>query len=68
VLELVTTFEEVNNLKLNYKIGPRRPGDTIRIYGDVSKANKFLNWRTEKTLKEALRDAWRWEKKLELKK
>lgn len=68
VLELVNTFEKVNDLKLNYKIGPRRPGDTVKIYGDVSKANKVLNWKTEKTLEEALRDAWRWEQKLAQKK
>jgi UDP-glucose 4-epimerase len=64
VLELITTFEKVNDLKLNYTIGPRRAGDTIKIYGDVTKANELLNWKTEKTLEEALRDAWRWECKL----
>ncbi|MGR3812333.1 UDP-glucose 4-epimerase GalE [Jiulongibacter sp. NS-SX5] len=64
VLELVQTFEKVNDLKLNYKIGPRRSGDTVKIYGDVSKANKLLNWKTQKSLEEALKDAWRWEQKL----
>ncbi len=68
VMELVKTFEKVNNLKLNYSIGPRRPGDTVKIYGDVSKANKILNWHTEKTLEDSLRDAWRWEQKLASKK
>lgn len=64
VLELIQTFEEVNDLKLNYKIGPRRLGDTVKIYGDVSKAKKELGWQTELTLEDALRDAWRWEQKL----
>ncbi len=64
VLELVHTFEKVNNLKLNYKIGPRRPGDTVKIYGDVSKANRLLGWKTEKSLEDALEDAWRWEQKI----
>ena len=68
VMELVKTFEKVNNLQLNYSIGPRRPGDTVKIYGDVSKANKILNWHTEKTLEDSLRDAWRWEQKLARKK
>lgn len=64
VLELVKTFEKVNDLKLNYSIGNRRDGDTVKIYGDVTKANKVLNWKTEKTLEDALRDAWKWECKL----
>jgi UDP-glucose 4-epimerase len=64
VLELINTFEKVNNIKVNYKIGPRRAGDTVKIYGDVSKANNVLNWKTEKSLEDALKDAWRWEQKL----
>lgn len=68
VLELIETFEKVNDLKLNYKIGPRRSGDTVKIYGDVTKAKKELNWQTELTLEDALRDAWRWEQKIANKK
>ncbi len=64
VLELINTFEKVNDLKLNYKIGPRRPGDVEKIYGEVTKAEKILNWKTQKSLDESLADAWRWEQKL----
>lgn len=64
VLELINIFEEVNNLKLNYEIGPRRSGDVIQIYGDVEKAAKVLKWKTEKTLNESLKDAWAWQQKL----
>ncbi|MFT7435102.1 MAG: UDP-glucose 4-epimerase [Psychromonas sp.] len=64
VMELIKAFESVNDLKLNYKIGPRRAGDTVKIYGDVRKANDLLKWKTEKSLEEALADAWKWEQKL----
>jgi UDP-glucose 4-epimerase len=64
VLQLIDTFEKVNELKLNYKIGPRRPGDTVKIYGDVSKAKNILGWETKLTLEDAMKDAWRWEQKL----
>jgi UDP-glucose 4-epimerase len=64
VLEIIQTFEKVNNLKLNYKMGPRRDGDVEKIYGDVQKAAKELNWKVEKTLEDSLSDAWRWEKKI----
>lgn len=64
VQELIDTFEKVNNLKLNYTYGPRRPGDTVKIFGDVQKAAKILNWKTEKSLEDALKDAWRWQQNL----
>lgn len=64
VLEVISTFEKVNNLKLNYKIGPRRQGDVVQIYGNVEKAAKELNWKAKKTLEESLKDAWAWQQKL----
>ena len=61
VLEVIKTFEKVNNLKLNYKIVDRRPGDVMASYADTTTANKELNWKTEKTLEEALSSAWKWQ-------
>ena len=67
VMELVKTFEKVNNLKLNYKIAPRRPGDVTAIWADTTYANKELGWKAERSLEETLASAWAWEKKLALK-
>lgn len=64
VLEVIQAFEKVNGVKLNYEIGPRRAGDVEKIYGNVEKASEILNWKTEKTLEESLKDAWQWELKL----
>ncbi len=64
VLELVRRFEEVNHLKLNYKIAPRREGDIIAIWADPTLANEELGWRAERTLDETLASAWAWEKHL----
>ncbi len=64
VLEIVKTFEKVSNQKLNYTIGIRRPGDVEQIYASVDKAKKALNWQTELTVEDALRDAWNWQQKL----
>lgn len=44
VLDMVKTFEEVNNVKVNYKIAPRRPGDLSKFYADPTKAKKELGW------------------------
>ncbi|MDJ1482334.1 UDP-glucose 4-epimerase GalE [Cytophagaceae bacterium YF14B1] len=65
VLEAIHAFEEATGVKLQYKIGPRRSGDVEKIYAEVNKSSEVLNWHTELTLKEAMRDAWNWQKKLQ---
>ena len=37
------------------------PGDVEQIYGDVSKAETELSWKTELDLPEMMRSAWAWE-------
>lgn len=61
VLELIKTFEEVNNLKLNWEMGPRRPGDAEAIYSDSSKAEQLLGWKPMHNLKNMMKTAWTWE-------
>lgn len=63
VLEVIHTFERVNNIKLNFTIDERRKGDIEKIWADPTKANNILKWKAELTLEDALRDAWNWEKK-----
>ncbi len=65
VLEIIKSFEKVNNLKLNYKIVAKRAGDVTAAYTDTALANKELGWESELTLDDALRSAWLWQKKLE---
>lgn len=62
VLELIQTFEKVNHIKIPYEIVDRRPGDLATVYADVNKAKKELNWQTELTIEDMVRDAWRFEK------
>ena len=62
VLEVVTTFERVNDIKIPYRIVDRRPGDVATNYADASKADRLLNWRTIKTLEEMCKDLWHWQK------
>lgn len=64
VLQLINTFEEVNGVKLNYTVGPRREGDVEKIYAQSDKVNNVMKWRAEKTMADALRDAWNWQLKL----
>ena len=64
VLEVIRTFEEVSGKQIDYRIGERRAGDIEQIYAEVNKATEGLHWRAEKSLREALADAWRWQQKL----
>jgi UDP-glucose 4-epimerase len=64
VLEVIQTFEKVNNLKLNYTIGPRRSGDAPSVYADNTLAKEKLGWENVYSLEDALEHAWNWEKKL----
>jgi len=64
VLEVIQSFERVSNKKLNYKIVGKREGDITAAYADTTKANTVLGWKSEKTLDDAMRDAWLWEQKI----
>ncbi len=64
VLQLVKEFIEVTGVELKYEIGPRRAGDVVRTYANPTKAKNELNWSAQYTSRDALRDAWAWEKKL----
>ena len=64
VMELVNTFQEVNGVRINYKVAPRRPGDVTEVWADPSKANEELGWKAKRTLEETLKAAWDWEKHL----
>jgi len=64
-LEVVKTFEQVNHLKLNYKIVGRRAGDIEAVWADPTYANEELGWKAEKTLEETLRSAWAWQQHLD---
>ena len=63
VLELVNTFQKVNDMKVNYVIGPRRAGDLPVCYADASKAAKVLGWKAKRGLEDMCRDSWNWQRK-----
>ena len=58
VLDIIKTFEKVNNVKINYKIVDRRPGDIASSYADVTKSYKELGFKTIYTLEDMCKDAY----------
>lgn len=61
VLELVKTFERVNQMPVPYRIAPRRAGDIAIYFADAQRAKKQLNWETKRGLEDICRDTWRWQ-------
>ena len=47
VLEMVSSFERVNHVKVPYKITKRRDGDVTECYADSTLALKELGWKAE---------------------
>eukprot|EP00667_Euglena_gracilis_P010593 EG_transcript_10795 len=61
VLELVHAMEKACGKPLNYKVGPRRPGDLPAFWANPDKAAAELGWKTQKTTDDMCRDTWAWQ-------
>ena len=58
VKQMVNAFEEVNSIKIPYKIKPRRQGDVSICFANVNKIKKDLNWSPKFNLYDMCRDAY----------
>ncbi len=63
VLDILKTFERVNNIKIPYKITKRRPGDIAICYADPTKSKKLLKWQASLSLEDMCCDSWKFAKK-----
>ncbi|MFD1768692.1 UDP-glucose 4-epimerase GalE [Sphingobacterium suaedae] len=61
VLQAIAAFETASGQKLNYVIGPRRDGDIVKVWGDVTKSTTQLGWKAELGIDEMMSSAWAWE-------
>lgn len=61
VLEVIKTFERVNNLKIPFRIVNKRVGDVAVQYADTKLAKNFLGWQANLGLDEMCRDSWNWQ-------
>jgi UDP-glucose 4-epimerase len=61
VLEVIKSFETVNNLRLNYEITSRREGDVAVMYASTDLATQILGWHAERDLNSMVGSAWKWE-------
>lgn len=61
VLQMIETFQRVNNVNIPYRITDRRPGDIASYYADPSKSERMLGWQADKGLDDMCADTWRWQ-------
>jgi len=64
VLEVIESFERMNNLKLNYEIVERRKGDVEAVYANNEKALNLLKWHPKYSLDDMMESAWKWQQHL----
>ena len=62
VLELIKTFEKVNNVVVPYVFCNRRPGDACSLVADNSLLISKLNIIPKMSLEDMCRDGWKWKK------
>ena len=60
VLDLIKTFEKINNVEVPYIFSKRRDGDSCKLVANSLKAEEILNWHPLRSLEEMCRDGWRW--------
>ena len=65
VLEVIQSFERATGASLQWSFAPRRAGDVIATYADTHRATEVLGWTAQKSLDEAMADAWRWQQSLQ---
>ena len=58
VLDIVNSFEKVNNVEVPYEIKPRRDGDIDACYADPTYAYEKLGFKASHSLDDMCKDSW----------
>ena len=60
VLDLVKTFERINNVKIPYVFCKRRLGDASYVVADNSLLITKMNINNFRSIEDMCRDGWKW--------
>lgn len=60
VKEFVDAFLNVYEKKVTVRTAERRPGDVAGAYANCNKASELLDWHTQYTIQEAIKDMLTW--------
>ncbi len=61
VLEFITMFEKINNVKVPFSFDKKRVGDNALVVADNSLAKSLLKWIPKKNMEDICRDGWKWQ-------
>jgi len=61
VIDMVKAMSKACGHEIEYKVGPRRPGDIATSYADASLAKSEMGWEAKHSLDEMCRDLWNWQ-------
>ena len=62
IMEVIKAVEQVSGKKVDYEIGPRRPGDPAKLVASSEKIKRELGWKPRFGLKEIVETAVKWHK------
>lgn len=63
VIELVNTFQKVNNIEIPFEFSEKREGDVAMSVADNSKIMSLFKWQPKRDLKDMCLDGWNWQLK-----
>jgi UDP-glucose 4-epimerase len=64
VLDMVEAFERVNDVRIPYRIAPRRDGDVASCYASPERASRELGWTARRDLDAMCASSWSFERTL----
>jgi UDP-glucose-4-epimerase GalE len=64
VKQALTETARIAGRDVPHSIGPRRPGDSPKLVGDIAKARRELGWQPTRDLATQIEDTLRWRRKM----
>ena len=62
VKHLIACVASASGKEIRQEINPRRKGDLESVFADPTKAKEVLKWEAKRSLDDACRDGWKWQK------
>lgn len=60
IIQILKYVSEYAGVEAKCTYGPRRSGDAMRTYADISSAKKLLRWKPQVTLSKGLKETVKW--------
>ena len=60
VLEVLNTFQKVNNCQIKYVFNDRRVGDVASLVANNNKLKKLFKWSPSISISDMCRHSWNW--------